>query len=96
MLTKVTAGQLAARGIRVNAISPGPVWTAGGRMVGDEHYFRNNQELLESKIPLGRLGEPRDVAGLAVFLASERTAANITGSVVVTDGGLLVKIPERR
>jgi NAD(P)-dependent dehydrogenase (short-subunit alcohol dehydrogenase family) len=86
-LTRCSALELAAKGVRVNAVNPGVVVTEihkrGG--MGDEAY----QAFLErSKTthPLGRVGEAREVAELILFLASER-AAWITGATYSIDGG---------
>ncbi len=82
--TKSAAKELAKRNIRVNAIAPGFVKT---RMTD-----KINQELqakVLEQIPLGRMGEPQDVAEVAVFLASD-AARYITGQVLVVDGGLVM------
>ena len=81
-LTKATAKELGARGITCNAIAPG--------YIESDMTAELPEALLEAAkkaIPLGRLGEPADVAALAVFLASD-AAAYITGEVIRTDGGL--------
>lgn len=82
-LTKSAARELAKRNIRVNAIAPGFIQTRMTERVAAEV----KQKLLE-QIPLGRYGEPEEVAQVAVFLASEG-AGYITGQVVVVDGGLI-------
>ena len=84
-LTKALCNDLAKYGIRVNAIGPGWVKT------GMTEALQNNPERYQailSRIPLGRWAEPEDLAGLAVFLASE-ASAYITGQVVFIDGGYL-------
>jgi NAD(P)-dependent dehydrogenase (short-subunit alcohol dehydrogenase family) len=82
-LTKVAALELAADGIRVNAVIPGPIATP--MVVNDE-----DPGVIErlSKLPLGRIGQPEDVAEAVLFLASDRSAF-ITGSEVTVDGGQL-------
>jgi 3-oxoacyl-[acyl-carrier protein] reductase len=84
-VTKVLAKELGPRNIRVNAINPGMVETegvqAGGFADGD---FR---KLLESQTPLGRIGQPEDVAPAAVFLSSA-DAAWITGETLFIAGGV--------
>lgn len=82
-LTKSVAKELAKRNIRVNAIAPGFIRT---RMT-DSLPEEAKNKLLE-QIPLGRYGEPEEVAYAAVFLASEQ-ARYITGQVIVVDGGLV-------
>jgi 3-oxoacyl-[acyl-carrier protein] reductase len=84
-LTRTLAAELGPRKVRVNAISPGVVETegthAGGFLDGD---FRKD---VEARTPLGRIGQPRDVARVAVFLASD-DAAWITGEMLPVTGGL--------
>jgi glucose 1-dehydrogenase len=85
MLCRDLAIELAPLGITVNNIAPGAIETPINKSL------LNNPDLLKmllGKIPLGRLGTPGDVAGLAAFLASE-DAAYITGSTFFVDGGLL-------
>lgn len=83
-LTKSLAKELAVRGVRVNALAPGFVDTA---MTADLSPELKQSAL--SAIPLGRLGEPADIAHAAAFLASDR-AAYITGQTLVVDGGLVM------
>jgi NAD(P)-dependent dehydrogenase (short-subunit alcohol dehydrogenase family) len=82
-LTKVLAVELAPR-VRVNAIAPGLVRTDFARALWEPQGDRAGHEL-----PLQRLGEPEDIAGSAVFLASD-AARWITGHVLVVDGGALI------
>jgi NAD(P)-dependent dehydrogenase (short-subunit alcohol dehydrogenase family) len=84
-LTKSMCNDLAKYGIRVNAIGPGWVKTEMTQAL------RNNPErfqAISSRIPLGRWADPEDLAGLAVFLASD-ASAYITGQVIFIDGGYL-------
>lgn len=81
-LTKVMALEWADRGVRVNAIAPGWVETD----LVDELFASRHGERLLADIPMGRLAQPGDIAGAAVWLASD-AAAYVTGSVVVIDGG---------
>lgn len=88
MLTRSLAHSLAPHRIRVNGLAPGlihtpltGVWLSGRQPELRQHY--------EKKILLGRVGEPADCAGAAVFLLSP-AAAYITGQVLVVDGGLTV------
>ena len=82
-LTRATALALAARGIRVNAIAPGLTDTAQPR------HGNTEEELVAraATIPLARMGQPSEIADLAVFLASNRTAW-VTGQVWHINGGL--------
>ncbi len=84
-LTKGFAVALAPQGIRVNAIAPGPVLTDLNKV-----RLSDPQERARSlaRVALGRMGLPTDIAGVAVFLASE-DAAFITGASINVDGGLL-------
>jgi NAD(P)-dependent dehydrogenase (short-subunit alcohol dehydrogenase family) len=84
-LTKALAIELSPQGIRVNAIAPGMIATpinADARQNPD--YMAN----FAQRIPLGRLGEPLDIAGPAVFLASD-LARYVTGVTLPVDGGFL-------
>jgi glucose 1-dehydrogenase len=84
MLTRTICQELAAHAITVNDIAPGAVGTPiNKRTLGDGELLRD----LQGEIPAGRLGEPDEIAGLAVFLASDE-AAYITGSTYVIDGGM--------
>jgi NAD(P)-dependent dehydrogenase (short-subunit alcohol dehydrogenase family) len=83
-LTRSMAVQFGARRIRCNALAPGPILTPHV-----EHFFADPEAKAQriARIPLGRFGDPDDVAGLATFLASD-DAAWLTGQVVVLDGGI--------
>jgi meso-butanediol dehydrogenase/(S,S)-butanediol dehydrogenase/diacetyl reductase len=84
-LTRSLAVRYGPSGIRVNAIAPGTLRTPAW-----EQRRRKNPEVFERLMkwyPLGRVGEPEDVAGAALFLASDE-AAWITGTVLPVDGGL--------
>jgi NAD(P)-dependent dehydrogenase (short-subunit alcohol dehydrogenase family) len=80
-LTRSVAVDYAPHNIRVNALCPGPIATRIAAQPGDELYQRQM-----SKTPLGRLGQPREVATAALFLASDE-ASFITGAVIPVDGG---------
>ncbi|MFD1657137.1 SDR family NAD(P)-dependent oxidoreductase [Streptomyces caeni] len=81
-LTRTLAGHAAARGVRVNLVAPGTVRTSAWR--GRDADLAAVSELY----PLGRVGEPEDIAAAVAFLAS-RDAAWITGTTLCVDGGLL-------
>lgn len=80
--TKAIAGDLAKHGVRVNAINPGPVDT---ELVKTAHTPEFRAGYI-ARLPLGRYALPEEIAGTAVFLASE-DAGNITGAMVNVDGG---------
>jgi NAD(P)-dependent dehydrogenase (short-subunit alcohol dehydrogenase family) len=84
-LTRAMATELAPHRIRVNAIAPGLTDTAQPR------YGMTEEELAArgAAMPLGRLGQPEDIANVAVFLASDRSAF-MTGQVVHANGGLFM------
>jgi len=84
-LTKLLANEWAAKGINVNAIAPGYVRTEITQALQDDP--ERNAKLL-SRIPAGRWGEPSDMAGAAVFLAS-RASDYCHGTMLVVDGGWL-------
>jgi 3-oxoacyl-[acyl-carrier protein] reductase len=87
-LVRGLAVELARDGIRVNGIAPGYIRTA--QALSEEHSLGpEGLERAAEFIPMGRVGEPEDIADVSVFLASER-ARYITGQVLVVDGGLLV------
>ncbi|MGI8933941.1 MAG: 3-oxoacyl-[acyl-carrier-protein] reductase [Phormidesmis sp.] len=81
--TKTIAKELAPRGITANAVAPGFIATD---MTED---LKNTEEILKY-IPLGRYGQPEEVAGLIRFLAADPAAAYITGQVMNVDGGMVM------
>jgi len=83
-LTKSTAIQFGPKGIRVNALLPGPVLTEHV-----EKFFPTDRDRMIrlGRIPLGRFGRPEDVAEAALFLASEASSW-LTGQAIVLDGGI--------
>jgi 2-deoxy-D-gluconate 3-dehydrogenase len=86
-LTKALANEWAARGVNVNAVAPGYVRTDNTRAL-QENETRNRQIL--ERIPAGRWGEPGDVAGAVVFLASP-ASDYVSGHVLAVDGGWLAR-----
>jgi NAD(P)-dependent dehydrogenase (short-subunit alcohol dehydrogenase family) len=82
-LTKALAKELGPGGVRVNALAPGLIET---RFAAALFRDRNAYEKIVGAVPLGRHGQPDDVVGAAVFLASE-ASAYLTGQVLVVDGG---------
>jgi len=86
MMTKSYALELGPKGVRVNAIAPGLIQTALS-----EHYWKQEgrREEIISKQPIRRIGQPADIAGLALLLASD-AGSYMTGQTVVVDGGALL------
>lgn len=83
-MTRALAAELGPRGIRVNALRPGMVETEGTQAAGVAESDMRKQ--VEAATPLGRIGQPIDIAGAAVFLAS-KDSAWITGETFVISGG---------
>jgi 3-oxoacyl-[acyl-carrier protein] reductase len=84
-ITRSLASELGPRGIRVNAIRPGMVETEGTHAAGIEDSEMQKQT--RASTPLGRLGQPQDIAGAAVFLASAESSW-ISGETLIIAGGL--------
>jgi len=86
-LTKLLANEWAAKGIQVNAIAPGYIATNNtAALQGDE---TRNRQIME-RIPAGRWGDPSDIGGAAVFLAS-RASDYVQGHILAVDGGWLAR-----
>ena len=81
-LTKSVARELASRGVTCNAVAPGFIQTDMTENIGEDNTLR-------TMIPLGRMGQPEDIAAAVAFLASD-AAAYITGEVLRVDGGLAI------
>ncbi|MFJ7066412.1 SDR family NAD(P)-dependent oxidoreductase [Streptomyces sp. NPDC101115] len=88
-LTRVAAVELAAKGIRVNAVCPGAIDTAMSNPEGVDPAA--TAELYRNLVPLGRIGRPEEVAALALFLTAE-DSSYITGQPFVIDGGWLAGV----
>jgi NAD(P)-dependent dehydrogenase (short-subunit alcohol dehydrogenase family) len=82
--TRAVAADWAPRGVTVNAIAPGGFLTdANRRWFGERPDW---QKVIESRIPMGRLGQPDEIGPLALYLASD-ASRYMTGAVLVIDGG---------
>ncbi|MDA7963603.1 SDR family NAD(P)-dependent oxidoreductase [Ruegeria sp.] len=87
-LVRGLAVELARDGVRVNGVAPGYIRTA--QLLSEEHSLGPaGAETAGENIPMGRIGEPDDIADVVVFLASNG-ARYLTGQVIAVDGGLLV------
>ena len=86
MLVKNLAAEWGPKNVRVNAIAPGLIKTDFAKALWEDPKRRQERE---AATPLRRLGEPRDIGGVAAFLASD-AAAFITGQVIVADGGVTI------
>src|SRR2546426_1720414 len=84
-LTRVLAHRLAAQNITVNAIAPGPFES---KMMHET--LERFRDAIVASCPLGRIGEPEDMAGAAIYLAS-RAGAYLTGAVIPVDGGITTR-----
>ncbi len=81
--TKTIAKEMAPRGVTVNAVAPGFIQT------DMTEHLTNTEEILKL-IPLGRYGQPEEVAGVIRFLAADPAAGYITGQVLTVDGGMVM------
>jgi NAD(P)-dependent dehydrogenase (short-subunit alcohol dehydrogenase family) len=87
-IVRVTASELAPRGIRVNAISPGPISTPIYSKMGmPQEAVEGFAASIKEQVPLARFGEPSEVAGAALFLASD-LSSYVTGIDLPVDGGM--------
>jgi len=86
-LVRGLAVELARDGIRVNGIAPGYIRTA--QLLSKEHSVGPDADKCGEYIPMGRIGEPEEIADVILFLAS-KAARYMTGQVIAVDGGLLV------
>jgi 3-oxoacyl-[acyl-carrier protein] reductase len=81
--TRAVAAEVGKHGIRVNAIAPGLIYNEFLRRIYPDEMFRG----VEKRTPLGRVGQPKDIADLALFLVSDESSF-ITGEVMCCSGGL--------
>jgi NAD(P)-dependent dehydrogenase (short-subunit alcohol dehydrogenase family) len=87
-LARTLGAELAPRGIRVNALSPGPIATTFHSKLGlTDAQLDDAAAAIQASIPLGRFGEAAEMAKAVLFLASE-DASFMTGAELVADGGL--------
>ncbi len=85
-LTKSTALEFARRGIRVNCVCPGPTRTGMNEALVASHP--DMVKAMDAKVPMGRIGEPEEVAAAAIWLCSDE-ASYITGHALPVDGGIV-------
>jgi len=85
-MTKTAAKELGPKGVNVNAIAPGMIWTDMMKNMPPQ-VIQQMDAMLPYLVPLNRKGSPRDVANLALFLASDESSF-ITGQVIFCDGGM--------
>jgi NAD(P)-dependent dehydrogenase (short-subunit alcohol dehydrogenase family) len=85
-LCRSLAVEWGPKNVRVNTIAPGVIKTDFARALWEDEERRKRREAVT---PLRRLGDPKDIGGIAVFLASE-AAAYITGQMIVADGGTTI------
>ncbi|RAH40734.1 SDR family NAD(P)-dependent oxidoreductase [Aspergillus brunneoviolaceus CBS 621.78] len=88
-LMQSTAVALGKYGIRCNALLPGTIRT---QLNDEDMSDPAKRTYMEGRIPLGRLGQPRDLTGPAVFLACEELSGYVTGAQLLVDGGLFVNL----
>ncbi|KAF3392331.1 L-rhamnose-1-dehydrogenase [Talaromyces pinophilus] len=88
-LMQSTAVALGKYNIRCNALLPGTIRT---QLNDADMADEKKRTYMEGRIPLGRLGQPKDLAGPAVFLASEELSGYVTGAQILVDGGLFVNL----
>ena len=87
-LARTLSGELISRGIRVNAVSPGPISTPLYSKLGlPEAELKKVAASIQTQVPLGRFGTPREIADAVVFLASDESAFMVGGELLI-DGGL--------
>jgi NAD(P)-dependent dehydrogenase (short-subunit alcohol dehydrogenase family) len=86
MMTQVLAAEAGPYGIRVNGVAPGLIRTRFSEALWKDP---SKEEAAAARLPLRRIGEPEDIAGVAVFLASD-ASRYVTGQTLPADGGMMV------
>ena len=87
-LTRTLSGELIGRGIRVNAVSPGPISTPlYGKLGFSEADLKTVAASIKGQVPAGRFGDPSEIASAVLFLASDESAFTV-GSELIIDGGM--------
>ncbi len=87
-LARTLSGELIGRGIRVNAVSPGPISTPlYGKLGMNEEQLKGLATTIQSQVPAGRFGNPVEIANAVVFLGSDEAAFTV-GSELIIDGGM--------
>ena len=88
-LARTLSGELIGRGIRVNAISPGPISTPlNGKLGLSEAELKSTAGAIQNQVPAGRFGNPLEIAKAVVFFASDESAFTV-GSELIIDGGMI-------
>ena len=85
LFSKAVAMEVAAKGVRVNSVHPGVIWTDMQKVAIADN--KEQYDIINESIPMKRMGEPADIAHMIAFLASDR-AKYITGAEFVVDGGM--------
>jgi L-rhamnose 1-dehydrogenase len=88
-MTQSMAIALAKDKIRVNALLPGTIHT---QLADNDMANEEKRKYLEHRIPWGRVGKPEDLAGPAVFLATDKMSGFVTGAQLLVDGGMYVHL----
>ena len=93
-LSKTVAIEWAPLGIRINCVAPGAIMTEGAAKTSEGGGLSEEErqalgDAMTARIPVGRMGEPDDIAKVAVFLASS-AADYVTGQTIISDGGILL------
>jgi len=87
-LSRTLSGELISRGIRVNAVSPGPISTPlYGKLGFSEADLKTVAASIKGQVPAGRFGTPSEIASAIVFLASDESAFTVGGELLI-DGGM--------
>ena len=87
-LIRTLSGELIARGIRVNSVSPGPIATPLYTKLGMSQADIDDPNGLKAQVPLHRFGDPAEIAKAVVYFASDESAFTV-GSELIIDGGMI-------